>query len=245
MDGIYRKRVVLPLKVRPKIRIVHIKALPNQEYVRSDTFVSRILRHQRLLAPVMAVVVLVAFAAGMNFAQQTPRTEAVEFTPGGTAANLGNAPTTTDMTNISNEVLFTTPLDMLASYLSAPAQPDTIAVRTDKLRQFLSDHNSPFVDSVDTLARQPHWKLILAISFAESTLGKKCYKFNCSGIGGSNLREYKSYANWMLDLNRLLENHYKNWTLNDMCGVYVKPCNPHWLLANQQILDELDKEEIK
>jgi hypothetical protein len=30
-----------------------------------------------------------------------------------------------------------------------------------------------------------------------------------------------------------------------MCGVYVQPCNPNWLKATHQILDELDEAGIK
>jgi hypothetical protein len=51
--------------------------------------------------------------------------------------------------------------------------------------------------------------------------------------------------NWILGFNRLLEQKYKDQSLEQMCGVYVQPCNPRWLLATKQILTALDKENIE
>ena len=90
---------------------------------------------------------------------------------------------------------------------------------------------------------------ILAIAFAESTLGKNCADNNCSNIGvkpgAPSWRSYASYSAWVVDFNRLLDKKYKDWTLEQMCGVYVKPCNPNWLLATKQILTALDQADIK
>jgi hypothetical protein len=126
-----------------------------------------------------------------------------------------------------------------------------IRQRAEKLQTYLAGRRSAFAKDpavVETIARQPHWKLILAVANAESSLGRSCPDNNCSGIGvkrGHPLwREYKATKNWVLDLNRLLERRYKEWTLEDMCGVYVQPCNPNWLVATTQILDELKAQGI-
>lgn len=148
-----------------------------------------------------------------------------------------------------NDNLFNTPIEYLQSYIDQASKPDVLELRTQKINQLLKDMNSPLVVSSDTIAKQSHWKLILAIAFAESTMGKNCTDNNCSNIGvapGHRLwRKYETYSDWVVDFNRLLEKRYKDWTLNQMCGVYVQPCNKNWLLATQQILDKLEAREIE
>lgn len=202
-----------------------------------------------LLAAVVAVIAFIAFASGMGFALQTPKTDADSATPpvpAGMVANLGNAPAAPTTTNLSNIDVFNIPLQVLQTYFQNPTASNlALDQRKVELKQFLTQHNSPLVDVSDTIAEQPHWQLILAISFAESTLGKSCYNFNCSGIGGAtNIKSYKSFNNWVLDFNRLLDQKYNNWTLNKMCGVYVKPCTNNWLNATTQILDQLKQANI-
>ncbi|HVY68051.1 MAG TPA: hypothetical protein VHA30_04130, partial [Patescibacteria group bacterium] len=153
---------------------------------------------------------------------------------------------------ISNDLLFNTRLEDLQEYLSAVDQAaasstraEFMANRREKLKAYLTDMHSPFLSEADTIAEQPHWKLILAISFAESTLGKRCYMYNCSGIGGSNIKTYDSLQSWIEDFNDLLERRYKDKTLEQMCGVYVQPCNPNWLLATKQVLTDLKERGIE
>lgn len=150
---------------------------------------------------------------------------------------------------VSNDVLFNTPIRYLQTYLANVAEPDIIAKRTADLKKYLQDMRSPFADSAETIATQPHWKLILAIAFAESTMGKNCADNNCSNIGVKPghpaWRRYSSYNSWVVDFNRLLDKKYKDDTLEQMCGVYVKPCNPNWLLATRQVLDSLKERGIE
>lgn len=145
---------------------------------------------------------------------------------------------------------FTTSIGLLPEYQSAVLTEQQITERRQKLKSFLENRKSPFAedDIIDTIARQPHWRLILAVANAESSLGKHCVDQNCSGIGvapGHELwRKYKDVKNWVLDLNRLLERRYADKTLEQMCGVYVQPCNPNWLLATNQIFEQLREQNI-
>jgi hypothetical protein len=126
---------------------------------------------------------------------------------------------------------------------------ERMATRKEKLRAYLQGKKTPFASVADTIAEQPHWKLILAISFAESTFGKNCVDNNCSNIGvkpGHDYwRKYKTLNDWVIDFNRLLERRYKNWSLEQMNGVYVQPKNPNWLAATRQILEELQEQGIE
>jgi hypothetical protein len=151
--------------------------------------------------------------------------------------------------SISNDVLFNTPIEYLQNYFQSTSQPDVINTRKNQLKKFLTDRHSPLAGASETIAEQEHWELILAIAFAESTLGKNCADNNCSNIGvkpgAPSWRSYVSYSAWVVDFNRLLDKKYKDWTLEQMCGVYVKPCNPNWLLATKQILSDLKEQSIE
>lgn len=246
LDGIKKNKTAKPQS--PTVKIEYTFAA--EVGVRRPT--GRDFLKQKFVLPVIIFIIIVgAFAGGMNFALRTPKsiadqnTISASATPPGLAGNLMSVPSTTVANNLSSADLYNTPLQVLQTYFQNTATDQTLADRKIKLKQFLIDHDSPLVDVSDTIAEQPHWQLILAISFAESTLGKKCYEFNCSGIGGAtNIRSYKSFANWILDFNRLLDKRYNNWTLDEMCGVYVQPCTHSWLNATGQILDQLKQENI-
>lgn len=122
--------------------------------------------------------------------------------------------------------------------------------RRDNLRAYFQKWNSPFADSDETLDAFLHssnMKMMIAISFVESTMGKKCYHHNCSGIGGypPNLRKYDSHAAWVRDFDSLLERRYKGWPVEKFLGVYVQPGSPNWLNGVKQILAELDAADIE
>lgn len=116
--------------------------------------------------------------------------------------------------------------------------------RRDQLRAYFESRKSPFGDDDATLEaflNSNNMKLMIAISFVESTMGKKCYYKNCSGIGGypPNLRKYESYADWVKDFDALLERRYKGMDPEDMMGIYVQPGSPNWINGVRQILAEL------
>ncbi len=252
MDGIR-------LMKRPKRGVpvsVHIAQTFNVPF-RSDPVFRRgfnfsgIYRRIPQLAPLVLALIL-AFGGGMWYALRTPQSAAENLQPAPQVESaevsapivMGNVPASSDPA-VSNDMLFNTPLAMLKDYLASSAAQDQMADRKAKLHQFLKDKNSPLEPEADFIAEQEHWKLILAISFAESTLGEHCQWKNCSGIGGSQLRAYKSFDNWILDFDRLLENRYKDKTLEQMCGVYVQPCTSNWLMATKQILTALDQANIE
>lgn len=134
------------------------------------------------------------------------------------------------------------------------AHPDlvneaTLAGRTALINRYLQEWNSPLAEFSDIIAAQPHWKRVLAISFAESGLGKKCADNNCSGIGVEpghpKWQTYETKGEWVKAMNRLLEKRYKDWTLKQMNGTYNYPGSSNWVAAGNQILDDLEERNIE
>jgi hypothetical protein len=205
-----------------------------------------------LLAAVMAL--FLAFGAGMWFVLDSGSSRADAGQPQvlGEAADAVVLPLPLSLAQsrqINNQALFNTPIQLLKNYLDDVSRPDIIARRAELIKQYLIQKHSPLAEAAQTIAEQEHWEYILPIAFAESTLGKNCSDNNCSNIGVkpgvSSWRHYASYDAWVVDFNRLLDKRYKDWTLQQMCGVYVKPCNPNWLLATQQVLDELQQIKVE
>ena len=54
-----------------------------------------------------------------------------------------------------------------------------------------------------------------------------------------NLEEMK------IDLDKLIEKRYKDWTLEQMNGVYNKPGSSNWIFAATQILDDIKNRGIE
>ena len=209
--------------------------------------------------PVYALVVVltVGFGVGVWATLSTQKSEAQNitqtqagFVPMDTTGNLG------PISNVSNDVLFSMTIGQLENYLNSLAEQnralkaaEIMAIRKEKLHIYLEKKKTPFAEVSDIIAEQKHWKLILAISFAESTFGRNCVDNNCSNIGvkpGHDYwRKYASLGDWVKDFNKLLERRYSDWTLEEMNGVYVQPKNPNWLAATRQILEELHEGGIE
>ena len=124
-----------------------------------------------------------------------------------------------------------------------------LAARIEMLRQYFLSKNSPFAEdesALEAFAVSKNMKLMIAISFVESTFGQRCYYYNCSGIGGTppNLRKYESYAYWIRDFDNLLEARYKGLPPEKFIGLYVQPGSPNWLFGDKQVLREFDELEI-
>lgn len=117
------------------------------------------------------------------------------------------------------------------------------------VREYLKSKNSPLADYTEILLAQDDWKTILAISNAESTLGQHCYYNNCSGIyerfgvGYAGLKKYDSMASWIVDLQQLLDQRYKGWSLKEMNGIYVYPRSSSWYAATSKVYNDLNKIE--
>ncbi len=126
---------------------------------------------------------------------------------------------------------------------------EQLAARKNKLKKYLEEKNSPFAEddaAVTAFATSKNMKMMIAISFVESTFGQHCYYFNCSGIGGTppNLRKYNSYEEWIKDFDQLLETRYKNVPAEKFIGLYVQPGSPNWIFGVKQVLREFDEQGI-
>lgn len=124
-----------------------------------------------------------------------------------------------------------------------------VAVRKEKLQAYLASKNSPFADdpeAIQAFASSKNMKMMVAISFVESTFGKNCYYYNCSGIGGTppKLRKYDSYAEWIRDFDNLLESRYKDVPPEEFVGLYVQPGSPNWIYGVNQVLAEFEEQGI-
>ena len=124
-----------------------------------------------------------------------------------------------------------------------------LAARKEKLRTYLASKNSPFAEdelALDAFVNSKNMKMMVAISFVESTFGKHCYYYNCSGIGGTppNLRKYENYAEWIQDFDLLLENRYKDVPPEKFIGLYVQPGSPNWIYGVKQVLREFEEHGI-
>ena len=213
---------------------------------------------RQYVMPVVIVLITMAFAGGMAVALQTPKSVAEDQTPptpAGTAGVLLTA-SSTGSVDLPNSKLYGMTLSELEVYFndeSAKSQKlseqQKLKERADKIRSYLIGKNSPLADIADTLAGLQHWQMVLAISNSESSLGKHCYINNCSGIGVAPenplWRNYDTTAQWAIDLDKLIDKRYKDWTLDQMNGVYVKPGSKNWVSAATQILEELQQAGIQ
>jgi hypothetical protein len=121
--------------------------------------------------------------------------------------------------------------------------------RRDALREYFQKRKSPFAkddSTLDAFLTSKNMKLMIAISFVESTMGQRCYYNNCSGIGGTppSLRKYDDFAGWVTDFDSLLERRYKGLPIEEFIGLYVQPGSPQWLNGVKQILAELKEAGI-
>ena len=247
VDGVIRQASQKPRKRLVRRKVEHFYVAPFRPTVQAIEAEQRIWKkikgYPKLPVLVAAFAVVMAFTGGMWAALNTTKTEAVDQVQ--LQAPAGAMVLATSTEPISGDLLFNTPLQDLKNYFESAAQPDIIQKRTEQLTEFLNGMKSPLAVEAETIAQQTHWKIILAIAFAESTMGKHCYEYNCSGIGGSEIKTYSSSKQWIVDFNRLIEKRYKGDTLEEMCGVYVQPCNPNWLVATKQILSSLEEKGIE
>lgn len=122
--------------------------------------------------------------------------------------------------------------------------------RKAKLKTYLESKRSPFAAddaALDAFVQSKNMKMMVAISFVESTFGQHCYYYNCSGIGGTppNLRKYNNYAEWIHDFDALLEKRYKDVPPEKFIGLYVQPGSPNWIYGVKQVVREFEEQGIE
>lgn len=236
------RRVQAPLRARPSGTPAAIRRVLRSAPRPHPAGASALYR-----LPLLSALLVSVFLSGMWVVLGTPWGRAQWQPPDGQV--LGASVEAPAEPVPEADVLCQTPIEELTSLYVSPTTAEVVVERKRLLTEFLKRRGSPFVEYADVIAEQPHWKLIMAISFAESTLGKRCSGNNCSGIGvapGHQLwRTYPSFKEWILDFNRLLDSRYRDWSLEEMCGVYVKPCNRNWLAATRQMLAELEEAGIR
>lgn len=260
MDGVVKREIRQVKSRKQKIKPAFIVPFKKESNNAKKFIFFQKLYSKRQVSIVAALVALfLAFGGGMWVTLSTTKTAADNNqpqvlgdstdVPAGSMTMPGIEAPPANSTSVSNDILFNTPIQQLQNYFADVSQPDIIANRTALLTKFLNDRHSPFASAAATIANQSHWDLILAIAFAESTLGKNCTDNNCSNIGVGPTsplwHKYNSYQDWVVSFNRLLDKRYNNWTLEQMCGVYVKPCNPNWLMATKEILADLKDRGIE
>jgi hypothetical protein len=115
--------------------------------------------------------------------------------------------------------------------------------RTQILKDYLAQKNSPLYDYADVLLDQPNWKLVLSISHAESNMCKYQRGNNCWGIGGAKYhRFYPTFAEGIVDANDLIQKYHERGltTPRTMMYRWVGWNNQNWVLANNQVLAQLE-----
>lgn len=264
IDGVVpKRRIQKPRGVSVTVRVVteqgSAQIPPRLSHLRSSNHLPKVRPRMFKGFPAFSVVamVVISFAAGLfamwqtrsSLAENTPQVVEGGQTPPGTIAIRVENETVPSAVPASNTAIYTMSLEQLEYYLQEGyktpemRQAELLRLRAEKIRTYLASKKSPLADIADTLAGLQHWRSVIAISNSESSLGKRCADNNCSGIGvepGHPLwREYETKADWARDLDALIEKRYKNWTLEQMNGVYNNPGSENWVFAARQILDDL------
>ncbi len=121
--------------------------------------------------------------------------------------------------------------------------PDPLEKRKEFLEKYLSAKHSPLANHVDAISEQSQWKLIIAISRAESSFCKHQVTNNCWGIGGAwNMKNYKNFDVAVSDVNRILERYYIQaglTTPKKIVKKYVGHQSDNWQAAVEQELENL------
>jgi hypothetical protein len=259
---IHQKQLIAYTKGGPRISVrVVSEVIAIKETPSATIDVLRPAKKRRFSYATLGVIAGLAFIVGAAAMWQTgairaltPEAEEVESTtPPGKVPFAAENRAMVPMSSLPNEALYSMTLEQIEYYLEEGYKtPETrakeeqeriLALRKEKLTAYLESKGSPLVAVVDTLVDLKHWRLVLAISNSESSLGKRCHSNNCSGIGvmpGHPLwQEYETKADWAKALDRLLERRYKGWTLQEMNGVYNQPGSANWLLASTKVLNDL------
>ncbi len=111
------------------------------------------------------------------------------------------------------------------------------------LKDYLASKNSPLTEHVEVLLLQPNWKLVLAISHAESNMCKRQLGNNCWGIGGVTYhRFYPTFSEGIEDADALLQKYIAGGldTPERIMRRWVGWHNYNWVKATNQILAQIE-----
>lgn len=120
---------------------------------------------------------------------------------------------------------------------------------SDALKTYLEDRNSPLATYAPVIVTLRHWKKIIALSNAESTL---CRRYpidtaNCWGVGGADLWDMgDNLGQGVIAMNKFLTFYprrsdvkYYQMSFERMNGLYKQPPAQHWVDNNQIVYDDL------
>ena len=190
---------------------------------------SRLSKLNQIIVTGLLVIMVPALMPQTTFAQTDTKTLVLEI------KNVPKIPDVATIQNLSNP----------DPQPEQAAQVDPITINTPILQQYLAQKGSPLAPYASDILQYDNWKLVLAISNGESTMCKHQMYNNCWGVGGAwNLRRYESFSKGFADVDKLLANKYIPTgadTPKEIVRKYVGHANANWVLAVNQILNQLDQ----
>jgi hypothetical protein len=190
---------------------------------------------------VATFILTIALSEGM--AAQLPQPAPVPITTDAPRSGDGIALASAPATETLDATVHSSPPGYVFLPMEDVTLPDPLANREAFLKAYLTSKHSVLANHVDALSEQTQWKLLIAISDAESNFCKKNVADNCWGIGGAwDMKHYDSYDDAIADVNRILEQHYVAAgmdTPSSMVDKWVGHDSPTWEAAVQQELDAL------
>jgi hypothetical protein len=197
----------------------------------------------------MSVLMIVSFLGGMVTVWQTQLSAADTESDRFAGQQLGGLVTKMSLSDSEpNIIADLLPILIEQNRHQPTAEEIASTERRNKLRDYLASKKSPLAKdeaALDALLSSNNMEMMLAISFVEGNFCKHHVEHNCSGIGGSKMRKYKGFADWIKDFDSLLERKYKGLKVEQFIGYYVVPGSENWKLGVYQILDELKSKGIK
>lgn len=123
---------------------------------------------------------------------------------------------------------------------------DTLKIKdknAEVLSAYLSSKQSPLAAKAHYLLNQRDWKLIIAISQAESQMCKRQLGNNCWGIGGGNHRKYPNLELAITDAQIVIGKYVDSGadTAKEILPRYVGWNNQNWVLAVNSVLYQLEQ----
>lgn len=251
IDGVSKPMVykVSAPKISSQIRheLGLLKERPGLVYKKKTVLKSRLFNRKHPAFAIMVLLMFASFSAGMVTVWETQFSRA-EIEPKQSEQVAGLVTTLDPADGEPNIIADLLPL-LIEQNRHEPT-PEEIASRErkDKLRNYLASKKSPLAEdeaALDAFLASNNMEMMLAISFVEGNFCKHHYYFNCSGIGGNNIRKYKNFSEWIASFDSLLERKYKGLAVEDYIGYYVVPGTENWKRGVYQILEELKQGGIK